>query len=661
MVISQLTMSPQNNILADLNPEQKKAVLHKDGPLLIIAGAGSGKTRVLTRRAAQLISSGVSPQNILGVTFTNKAADEMRSRIRHMAEHAPVMGTFHSLCARILRKELSLLGMDNNFNIFDGSDQVQLVKQCLKELNIDSKKMSPKAIVEKISRLKDTLMEAAEYSGGAKTFWEDQVSEIYKLYTAKIRAHNALDFGDLILMTIKVFRAHQNCLERYREKFRYILVDEYQDTNYAQYVFLKLLAEKYKNICVVGDPDQSIYSWRGADISNILMFEKDYPKTTVIKLEENYRSTQSILNAANNLISYNKSRKPKNLWTNNAKGEKILYYEALDERDEANFVITKAIELNRSFGISFSDMVVFYRVHAQSRVIEDFLRQHSIQYKILGGISFYARKEIKDIISYLRVIHHTSDDVSILRIINSPSRGIGNTTIEKILKHRSRFQKPIFDILDHHHDRMDDLSAPAKRKLTSFATMIKKMQDVSKGLPVSKLIRKVIDLAGYEQMLARSELSEDKDRIENIRELVTSAKEMEIERGRISLGEFLESVALVSHVDEWRSESDNITLMTLHCAKGMEFPVVFIVGMEETMLPHAGSFSDPGALEEERRLCYVGITRSQTRIILSSAVDRIYNGKYVTNYPSRFIDEISSEAIERITGSEDPEQRSGLQ
>ncbi|MCH7590849.1 UvrD-helicase domain-containing protein, partial [PVC group bacterium] len=625
-------------------------VMHKDGPLLIIAGAGSGKPRVLTRRIAYLIQKGVAPNHILAVTFTNKAAQEMKERITRFVHTAPMMGTFHSVSVKILRKHISLLGYSSSFTIYDMSDQASLIKLCLKELKLDDKKFHPKAMVEKISRMKDQLVEAATDMGSQQSFWENQVSKVYKLYENKLRKNNGLDFGDLILLTVKLFQTHPEILKFYQDTLRYILIDEYQDTNFAQYVLIKLLASAHKNICVVGDPDQSIYSWRGADVTNILMFEKDYPKSRVIKLEENYRSTQNILDAANQLIQNNSNRKEKKLWTERPKGENVYYYEALDERDEAMFTVQKLSEFTKNEGVSLNQIVIFYRVHAQSRVLEDFLRRFNVPYKIIGGISFYARREIKDILAYLRLVNNISDDAALMRIINVPARGIGQASMEKLINQQQISHQSLFDILKN-HQLLDGFNAGTRKKFHGFILLMESLQAAAKNSSISELIQQCIRRAGFEKMFLDENSFESKERLENIRELVSSAREMELDGTILKLEDFLEKVTLASSIEQWDSREDTLSLMTLHSAKGLEFPVVFIVGLEESLLPHANSLYDGDDLEEERRLCYVGITRAEKKLFLSSAIQRITNGKFVNNFPSRFLEEMATDQFERLSYS----------
>ena len=575
----------------ELNPEQKQAVETTEGPLLVIAGAGSGKTRVLTYRIAHLISNlGVKPYNILAITFTNKAAKEMKDRVEKLlGEGSDDMwiSTFHSSCVRILRRDIDKLGYDKNFVIFDAADQKTLIKECQKELNIDDKQCSYQFIIGEISKAKNSLVTPEEYMNKYQSdFRLSKVANVYKLYQKRLSANNALDFDDLIMKTTQMLLENPEVLSYYQSKFKYILVDEYQDTNTAQFTLVSLLASGYGNICVVGDDDQSIYGWRGADMRNILEFEQAFPGAKTIKLEQNYRSTGNILNAANEVIKNNTGRKSKKLWTENEKGEKIGFYRAIDERDEAKNIIDKIKTIVNENERKYSDFGVLYRTNAQSRIIEDYLMSEALPYKVIGGLKFYDRKEIKDVIAYLRLIYNPSDFISLKRIINEPKRGIGNTTIDKIQKIAIERDISTWTVVSNAHE-FTEISRAAN-SIKEFTEKIKEfMLDVENNILVSELITKIIQKTGYLQALEQEESIENQTRIENIAEFVAVAQEYEREAEEPSLSDFLENIALVSDLDE-KTEEENgefITLMTLHSAKGLEFPIVFIPGMEEGVFP----------------------------------------------------------------------------
>jgi len=625
-----------DTILISLNPVQKEAVIYHEAPLLILAGAGSGKTRVLTHRIAYFIKKGVSSSSMIAVTFTNKAAEEMRKRISLLvpesSEKGLWIGTFHSVCLRILKREKVV----PDFIIYDESDQTNLIKECIKRLNLSDKQFHPKAVLERISRAKDNLFDVDEYKEFCGNFYEKKVADIYKEYQARLREIKAMDFGDLIMNTVKIFNDFPDTLDKYRNKFRHIFVDEYQDTNHAQYELIRLLADGCASISVVGDPDQSIYKWRGADISNIMNFERDFAGAKIIKLEENYRSTQAILSAANSVIKNNANRKEKNLWTRNLKGANPIYYQAYDGIEEAKFISEqiKNLLINNK---TYKDIAIFYRVHALSRLLEDSFRRESIPYKIIGGVRFYDRKEVKDILGYLRVISSPNDLVNIKRIINLPPRGIGDTTLKKLTKHASEKKLSIFSLLDK-IDNVPDITSRTKNKIKDFANIIKKCQTF-KG-SITKMARDLIVEINYTDYLHSADPGTAHEREENVFGVVSAIAEYEENTQNPLLRDFLDQVALLSNVDNWDSESNAITLMTVHGAKGLEFPICFMAGMEEDIFPHINSSLEISDLEEERRLCYVGMTRAKEKLYLSSALRRRIYGAWRNTVTSRFIDEI---------------------
>lgn len=641
------------NLLEGLNRKQKEAVKTTEGPLLIMAGAGSGKTRVLTHRVAYLmIEKGVNPYNILAITFTNKAAREMKERIGHiMGDSAQNVwiSTFHSMCVRMLRRDIDRLGYNRNFTILDTTDQLSVIKNILKDVNIDSKKFDPRAILGAISNAKNELIDADEYSKSAAGYYEKTISDVYVEYQRRLRRNSALDFDDLIMITIQLFERVPEILEYYQRKFHYIHVDEYQDTNRAQYTLVKLLAARFKNLCVVGDSDQSIYRWRGADIANILSFEKDYPNANVILLEQNYRSTGKILEAANEVIKHNVNRKPKNLWTDNDEGKEIVYYRAEGEKTEAQFVAGKIKELTEAGKRSRSNIAILYRTNAQSRVIEEVLMKSNIPYNIVGGTKFYDRKEIKDLLAYLRLIANPDDDVSFQRVINMPKRGIGASSVDKISAYANERDLSMFESLGE----VDfiGLSGRAVNSAAAFYDMIKNYSQMQEFLSVTELVEEVIEKSGYRDMLKAEKTLEAESRLENIEEFLSVTKSFEDQNEDKSLVAFLTDLALVADIDQLDDDgasSDAVTLMTLHSAKGLEFPVVFLVGMEEGIFPHNRSLVDEEEMEEERRLAYVGITRAEEELYLTNAEMRTLYGRTNMNPPSRFIDEIPDELVEMI-------------
>lgn len=631
------------DLLSALNKEQREAVLHVDGPLLVLAGAGSGKTRVLTHRIAYLISEkNVHPASILAITFTNKAAREMRERIDALVGRFSDyiwVSTFHSMCVRMLRRDIEKIEYGSNFVIFDYSDQQTLVKECLKELNINDKNFPPKSVLSAIGRAKDELITPEKFTKMYQTdFRMSKVAKIYELYQKKLKNNNALDFDDIIMHTIKLFTEHPEVLEYYQRKFKYILVDEYQDTNTAQYVLVSMLAKEHKNLCVVGDDDQSIYGWRGANIRNILDFEKDFKNTKVIKLEQNYRSTKTILEAANSVIKNNHGRKSKKLWTDNEEGDPISVSECINEHQEAHFIAGEIKRLREKENFKLRDFAVLYRINAMSRVIEEMFMKEGIAYKIFGGLKFYDRKEIKDIIAYLRVIQNPSDNISLKRIINEPKRGIGNTTLETAERYANEAEVSIFTVISN-ASKIPGLSRAAS-KLEDFASMINVLRTLKNTMTASEIIEEVIERTGIVRKYEEENTPESETRIENIKELLSVALEFEAQSEEKGLEEFLEHISLVTDVDEMDDESDYVVLMTLHSAKGLEFPVVFMPGLEEGVFPGYRSMLSEDELEEERRLCYVGITRARKKLYITHTFTRTLFGNTTHNRASRFLDEI---------------------
>lgn len=638
-----------------LNPQQAEAVINTEGPMLIMAGAGSGKTKVLTCRVANLLQKGVRPYRILAITFTNKAAAEMRERVNNMSGPAAKdvwLFTFHAFCARFLRMEIDKLpGYGGNFAIYDTADSQNLIKQILKEMNLDDKRFQPSGILSRISNAKNALQDAAAFARQAGDFYEQKVADIYSRYEQKLQLNNALDFDDLLMLSIKLLQENKEVREKYQDRFDYLLVDEYQDTNHAQYLLTKFLAAKHRNICVVGDADQSIYGWRGADIQNILDFEKDYPDAKVIKLEQNYRSTQIILDAANAVIENNTSRKPKNLWTENKSGAEIIYFQAVDERDEARFVIEQLQNLQRTENKKLGDMAILYRTNTQSRIFEEMLIKSGISYNMVGGLKFYERKEIKDIIAYLRVIFNPADSLSLLRIINVPKRGIGDASLAKIQAYAAANNVSLFEAVSN-AAAIDGLSSRFVSKLDDLAGIIFELMNLANEAPVEDLIDRVLRDTGYLEELENERTPQAQSRIDNLHELISVAQEFAASEEENNLENFLAHVALVSDIDDTELGEDAITLMTLHSSKGLEFPVVFLVGMEEGLFPHARTLMDETEIEEERRLCYVGITRAKEKLFLSSTKMRTIYGNTVTYPPSRFLQEIPARLVKTIKRQE---------
>ena len=638
-----------------LNPQQAEAVINTEGPMLIMAGAGSGKTKVLTCRVANLLQKGVRPYRILAITFTNKAAAEMRERVNNMSGPAAKdvwLFTFHAFCARFLRMEIDKLpGYGGNFAIYDTADSQNLIKQILKEMNLDDKRFQPSGILSRISNAKNALQDAAAFARQAGDFYEQKVADIYSRYEQKLQLNNALDFDDLLMLSIKLLQENKEVREKYQDRFDYLLVDEYQDTNHAQYLLTKFFAAKHRNICVVGDADQSIYGWRGADIQNILDFEKDYPDAKVIKLEQNYRSTQIILDAANAVIENNTGRKPKNLWTENKSGADIIYFQAVDERDEARFVIEQLQNLQRTENKKLGDMAILYRTNTQSRIFEEMLIKSGISYNMVGGLKFYERKEIKDIIAYLRVIFNPADSLSLLRIINVPKRGIGDASLAKIQAYAAANNVSLFEAVSN-AAAIDGLSSRFVSKLDDLAGIIFELMNLANEAPVEDLIDRVLRDTGYLEELENERTPQAQSRIDNLHELISVAQEFAASEEENNLENFLAHVALVSDIDDTELGEDAITLMTLHSSKGLEFPVVFLVGMEEGLFPHARTLMDETEIEEERRLCYVGITRAKEKLFLSSTKMRTIYGNTVTYPPSRFLQEIPARLVKTIKRQE---------
>lgn len=639
-----------NSLVNNMNKEQSEAVRTTEGPLLIMAGAGSGKTRVLTHRIAYLLDEkDVSPYNILAITFTNKAAKEMKERVEQLVgEEAQViwMSTFHSMCVRILRRDADRIGIERNFTIIDPTDQKSVIKDVLKNENIDSKRFEPRMFIGAISNLKNKLKTPEDAINEANDFHSQMVATVYSGYQRQLTRNEALDFDDLIMKTIQLFERIPDALEYYQNKFQYIHVDEYQDTNKAQYTLVKLLASKFKNLCVVGDSDQSIYGWRGADIQNILSFEEDYPDAKTIFLEQNYRSTKTILTAANEVIKHNSERKPKGLWTANTGGEKIKYYEAMTERDEAEYVVREIMK-HRKAGKDYSDMAILYRTNAQSRVLEETFMKSNLPYTMVGGQKFYDRKEIKDLLSYLRVVANSNDEISLQRIINVPKRGIGPSSVEKIQRYANDNNISMFDALAE----VDfiGLSKKVTQECIKFYELIQNLIKEQEFLEVSEIVVEILDKSGYRDMLEREQTLESRSRLENIDEFMSVPKDYEENTPleEQSLINFLTDLSLVADIDEAQIES-GVTLMTMHSAKGLEFPIVFLMGMEESLFPHIRAIKsdDDHEMEEERRICYVAITRAEEVLYITHATSRMLYGRSQSNMPSRFLREIPEDLLE---------------
>ncbi|HFV1139207.1 TPA: DNA helicase PcrA [Streptococcus agalactiae] len=644
-----------NPLIIGMNDKQAEAVQTTDGPLLIMAGAGSGKTRVLTHRIAYLIDEKyVNPWNILAITFTNKAAREMRERAIALnpATQDTLIATFHSMCVRILRREADYIGYNRNFTIVDQGEQRTLMKRIIKQLNLDTKKWNERSILGTISNAKNDLLDEIAYEKQAGDMYTQVIAKCYKAYQEELRRSEAMDFDDLIMMTLRLFDQNKDVLAYYQQRYQYIHVDEYQDTNHAQYQLVKLLASRFKNICVVGDADQSIYGWRGADMQNILDFEKDYPQAKVVLLEENYRSTKKILQAANNVINHNKNRRPKKLWTQNDEGEQIVYHRANNEQEEAVFVASTIDNIIREQGKNFKDFAVLYRTNAQSRTIEEALLKSNIPYTMVGGTKFYSRKEIRDVIAYLNILANTSDNISFERIVNEPKRGVGPGTLEKI---RSFAYEQNMSLLDASSNvMMSPLKGKAAQAVWDLANLILTLRSKLDSLTVTEITENLLDKTGYLEALQVQNTLGSQARIENIEEFLSVTKNfddnpeitVEGETGLDRLSRFLNDLALIADTDDSATETAEVTLMTLHAAKGLEFPVVFLIGMEEGVFPLSRAIEDADELEEERRLAYVGITRAEQILFLTNANTRTLFGKTSYNRPTRFIREIDDELIQ---------------
>ena len=640
-----------NSLLTGLNKEQQQAVQHTEGPLLILAGAGSGKTKVLTVRIAHLLAQGVNPYEILAITFTNKAAKEMKSRVEGLVGDVANriwLSTFHSFCAKFLRFELdNFLGYNSNFTIYDTSDSQAVIKAALKALNLDDKYYPVGAMIGAISDAKNKLLFASDFRKQARDFYQQKVADVYEYYERELRKNNALDFDDLLLVAVKSLQSNEAVLDKYSKRFRYVMIDEYQDTNHAQYLLAKLLASHWKNIAVVGDADQSIYAWRGADIQNILDFEKDYPNCTSIKLEQNYRSTKIILDAANAVIENNEGRPKKNLWTDKTEGAKIQHFTAQSEHEEAAFIGDTIAKKHDIHGVPYGDMAILYRTNAQSRVLEEALIKRALPYTMVGGTKFYDRKEIKDVLAYLRVLYNPFDDLSLLRIINVPKRSIGATTVAKLQDYARANGTSLFMTLTQLH-LVDTIKGKTKEKLEEFGILIFTLVAEMEGKTVLDILESILDRTGYLAQLEESTDPQDQARAENIGELLSVAKDFQDTNPNGTVEDFLEQVALVNDVDSFEQEESKVTLMTLHAAKGLEFPTVFLGGLEEGLFPHSRTLMNPEEIEEERRLAYVGITRAEKELYISNATTRTVFGRTSSYLPSRFIDEIPEELVDGL-------------
>lgn len=646
-------MSRTMDLVNGLNKEQTEAVKHTEGPLLIMAGAGSGKTRVLTHRIAYLLEEKeVSPRNILAITFTNKASREMKDRVGKLVgpeSNYMWVSTFHSMCVRILRNDIDRIGYSRNFSIVDSSDQLSAIKQVLKNLNIDPKKFDPRAMLGQISQAKNELITPEAYNEKVGNFFERQVGKVYSAYQKMLERNQSLDFDDLIMQTIHLFKRVPEVLEYYQRRFQYIHVDEYQDTNHAQYYLVKQLAARFQNLCVVGDSDQSIYRWRGADIGNILSFEKDYPSARVVFLERNYRSTKSILDAANEVIANNPGRKPKNLWTDNTDGKKIKYYKGATEQEEALFITDEIQRLTLEEDMSPSDIAILYRTNAQSRAIEDTFKKSNISYQMVGGTKFYDRKEIKDMVAYLRLIMNPEDDLSFERVVNEPKRGIGKTSVERLRAHAMEHDISFFETLKEVD--FTGVTKKAANALDAFGELIRSLHKQQEFLTATDMVEAVLERTGYETTLKNEKSIESESRLENLEEFKTVTKEFEKKSEEDkTLVAFLTDLALIADIDQVDEEDpeheETVTLMTLHAAKGLEYPVVFLIGLEENVFPHVRSMMDEDEMEEERRLCYVGITRAEQRLYMTHAKMRTLFGRTNMNPASRFLNEIPEELLE---------------
>ena len=637
-----------SNLLEGLNNVQREAAAYVGGPLLILAGAGSGKTRVLTYKIAYLLEQEYcKPWEILAITFTNKAAKEMKERVESLVgEDAKDiwLGTFHSICVRILKREIECLGYTRDFNILDELDKQKVIKEILKKMDIDEKNFAVSYIISEISSAKDKLKDPDKYlKESIGDYRKETVGKIYNEYQKTLKANNSLDFDDILCLTVEVFKQNPERLMYYQNKFKHILVDEYQDTNHVQFLLISMLASSHGNICVVGDESQSIYAFRGADISNILDFEKEYDQAKIIKLEQNYRSTKTILNAANAVINNNTSKIDKNLWTENDEGEKIKYYTSKNEYEEVDYIVDKIDAMCRTGKYTYKDFALLYRTNAQSRVIEDVFMRAGTPYKLIGGTKFYARKEIKDMVAYLKLINNNKDNVSLTRIINEPKRGIGETSVERL---KERAESMGLSAFEYAMEPGNIAELRCSNAITSFVNLISDLNVMKEDISVSELMKKVLELTGYEAELLREKTAENESRLENLYEFIGVAKEFEEEEADNTLADFLDSIALVADVDNLDSATEAVTLMTMHNAKGLEYPVVFIVGMEEGLFPSKRSLDEDKGVEEERRLCYVAITRAKKELILTNAKQRTMYGMTTTTIPSRFTEEIPEEYLD---------------
>lgn len=628
------------NLVESLNDRQQEAVTNTEGPMLILAGAGSGKTKVLTTKVAYLINEKhINPINILAITFTNKAAKEMKERIYRLIGKDSFyiqISTFHSFGLKILKENYSLLGYQNNFTILDSDDSLSVVKKIMKELNIDSTKYNYRAVRNAISSNKNEMIDPVTFERFVYTDYDEVVKKVYEKYERTLKINNSIDFDDLLILPLKLFKEYPRILMEYQDRYKYVFIDEYQDTNEPQYILSKMIASKYRNLTVVGDADQAIFTWRGANYKNILNFEKDYQDAKVVLLEENYRSTKTILNAANNVIKNNRERKEKNLWTQNEDGTKIVYYKAFDEKDESNYVVREVKKLIEEKNVSPKEICILYRANAQSRGIEESFLTSNIAYNIVGSYAFYNRKEIKDLIAYLKLLYNEKDDISFLRIINYPKRGIGNKAIENLSIVANAEEKSLYEVID-------------SGKELEFKKMIEEIKKEEEHLSLTELIDVVLDKTGMKKSLEDEKTLEADIRLENLEEFKSITKAFEEREGIVSLGEFLDELSLVSDASEQKNDNvDKVSLMTMHAVKGLEFDYVFVIGFEEGLFPHSNSFDSPDELEEERRLCYVAITRAKKRLYLINARSRILYGKVSSNIPSRFVDEIGNEFLEEI-------------
>ena len=632
----------------DLNPVQYEAVTYMGGPLLVVAGAGSGKTRILTYRVSYLATQNIQPSRILAVTFTNKAASEMARRVDQLVHTYVPVSTFHSFCLKVLRRENDLIPYEQNFIVYDKSDQLTLIKDCMRRLNISEKHTKPRTFSNAISKAKDNLISASEYAGHVGSYLEESIANVYLEYEKALLKGNAMDFDDLIMRCVQLFQENVEIRSKYQNQYDHMLVDEFQDTNHAQYQLTRLLSEAHRNICVVGDPDQSIYRFRGADIRNILEFEQDFPEAKLIMLEENYRSTSTILGAANMVIANNTERKEKNLWTKNEPGQLISLYRASDEHDEARFIVEHIRNvMENSETTTLNDIVVFYRVHALSRVLEEEFRRARVPHTIIGDVSFYNRREIKDIVAYLRVTVNTADDVNLRRIINIPPRGIGETTQETLAGYARATGQALYESIGQ-AKRIERITTAMNRRVQTFLSLMKKLEKARDVLLPTEFISCVLEETDYIDKMCGSEDIQDRTRVENIRELISAAAEYEntCTEERATIAGFLHEIALSADIDTWNDTAEMVTLMTIHNAKGLEFPIVHIVGLEEDLFPHFNAMDDSTDIEEERRLCYVGMTRAKKKLVMSCAYHRTIFGQRVVREPSRFLNELPDEFTE---------------